>query len=132
MASDGNPGSVLIATLVQGVQAPATVNVQQPSGKSVPTGGNHAAQGAPASNAGAAAPAAPLKSEAQSLVELLNKYLNDSGRPEQFRVAPASGSKLIQEINPTTGEVIGEFSASEFPALARSVGVTGLLVDSRA
>jgi hypothetical protein len=39
---------------------------------------------------------------------------------------------LIQQINPANGEVIGEFSVSEFPALARSVGASGLMVDSRA
>ena len=50
---------------------------------------------------------------------LLNKYLNDSGRPAQFRVDPNSDSKLIQEINPATGEVIGEYPAISFPALAR-------------
>jgi hypothetical protein len=39
---------------------------------------------------------------------------------------------MIQQINPATGAVVGEFSATEFPALARSVGVAGLLIDSRA
>ncbi len=68
-----------------------------------------------------------------SLVTQLNKHLNDSGRPDQYRVDPQS-STTIQEINPANGEVIGEFSASEFPALARSAGAsaTGLLVDSLA
>jgi len=39
---------------------------------------------------------------------------------------------LIQQINPSNGEVVGQFSVDEFPALARSVGATGLIVDSRA
>ena len=40
---------------------------------------------------------------------------------------------MIQQIKPATGDVVGEFLASEFPALARSVGVTGgALIDSRA
>jgi len=66
-------------------------------------------------------------------VAQLNKHLNDSGRPDQFRVDPSSGNKVIQQINPANGEVVGEFLISEFPALARSVGVTGgALVDSRA
>ena len=66
-----------------------------------------------------------------TFVNQLNKHLNDSGRPDQYRVDPQS-STTIQEINPANGEVIGEFSASEFPALARSAGAaaTGLLVDS--
>ncbi len=61
----------------------------------------------------------------------LNKYLNDSGRPDEFRVDPASG-KLIQQVNPANGAVLGEFSVEEFPALARSVGASGLLIDSLA
>ena len=68
-----------------------------------------------------------------TLVTQLNKHLNDSGRPDQYRVDPQS-STTIQEINPANGAVIGQFSASEFPALARSAGAsaTGLLVDSLA
>jgi len=68
----------------------------------------------------------------QSQVTLWNKYLNDSGQPNRFRVDPNSGEKLIQEINPATGEVIGEYSVSAFPALAKSLGLVGSLVDSRA
>jgi hypothetical protein len=83
----------------------------------------------------AAAPAAqepaPRTTDPQALVALLNKHLNDSGRASQFRVDPNSG-KLIQEINPATGEVTGEFPIDEFPALARGLGATGLLIDSRA
>jgi hypothetical protein len=67
----------------------------------------------------------------QSLVQQLNKYLNDSGRPDQFRLDPSNG-KLIQQVNPSSGAVVGEFSAAEFPALARSVGGAGLLIDSLA
>jgi hypothetical protein len=47
-------------------------------------------------------------------------------------VDPSSDGKLIQQINPASGAVIGEFSADEFPALARSVGVSGAIVDNRA
>ena len=65
-------------------------------------------------------------------VQLLNKYLNDSGKPDQFRVAPNSDDKTIQQVNPANGEVIGEFPASEFAALARSVGISGVVVDKRA
>jgi hypothetical protein len=67
----------------------------------------------------------------QALTAQLNKHLNDSGRPDQYRVDPQLAT-MIQEVNPATGAVIGEFSASEFPALARSVGASGLLVDSLA
>jgi hypothetical protein len=48
-------------------------------------------------------------------------------------VDPSSGNKVIQQINPATGDVIGQFLISEFPALARSVGVSGgVLIDSHA
>ena len=67
------------------------------------------------------------------LVRQLNKHLNDSGRADLYRVDPSSGNKVIQQINPATGDVIGEFSALEFPALARSVGMLGGgLIDSHA
>jgi hypothetical protein len=77
-------------------------------------------------------PAASDTASLQARVQYLNKYLNDSGRPNQFRVEPQSRGQTIQEINPANGEVIGEFAAAEFPALARSLGVSGALVDSQA
>jgi uncharacterized FlaG/YvyC family protein len=89
-----------------------------------------AADKPPAPAKAATAPAPRSNVEAQ--VALLNKFLNDSGRPAQFRVDPASDAKLIQEINPATGEVIGEYPAISFPALARSVGISGALIDERA
>ena len=67
-----------------------------------------------------------------ALVQQLNKYLNDTGRANQFRVDPLSRNQTIQEINPSNGEVIGEFAVNEFPALARSLGVSGVLIDSHA
>ncbi len=104
-----------------------------------PDGKAAASQGplspAPAASSVAAAastgskPVVQPTADPQVLVEQLNKFLNDSGRPDQFRLDPASGGKLIQQINPATGAVVGEFSATEFPALARGVGVSGLLVD---
>ena len=125
MASSGDPVLMPATSLVHGSQAQTTVIVQQASGKSLPQSGNTTVE---AAKNGAAAPQPDL----QAQVALLNKYLNDSGRPDEYRVDPASDAKLIQQINPATGAVIGEFSASEFPALARSVGVSGALIDSHA
>ena len=125
MASDGNPVVIPATSLVHGSQAPTTVIVKQPGGNSLPPSGKAAA--VPAADRAAAATA-----DIQTQVNLLNKYLNDSGRPDQFRVDPSSNGKLIQQINPASGAVIGEFSADEFPALARSVGVSGAIVDNRA
>ncbi len=143
MASDGSTGRIPVASLVQGSQVAKANSVQTRSGNSVPPSGKTAASPAAsapeaAANASYAAASTVNKSpvqrsvDPQSLVSQLNKYLNDSGRPDQFRVDPASDGKLIQQVNPETGAVIGEFSASEFPALARSVGASGLLVDSLA
>jgi hypothetical protein len=105
----------------------------------VTVGGIAAAAGAAAANAAANAANAANSSnestqsatEPQSLVSQLNKYLNNSGRPDQFRVAPGDGN-LIQQVNPSSGAIVGEFSAEEFPALARSVGASSLLIDSLA
>jgi hypothetical protein len=125
MASDGNPVVIPVTSLVHGSQAPTTVIVKQASGNSLPPGGKAAA--APAADRAAAA-----TTDIQTQVNLLNKYLNDSGRPDQFRVDPSSDGKLIQQVNPASGAVLGEFSADEFPALARSVGLSGAIVDDHA
>jgi hypothetical protein len=131
MASNSDPVLIPVTNPVHGSQAPTTVVVQQSGGKSLPQSGNALAASAVSPPASAAKSAsAPEKPDLQAQVALLNKYLNDSGRPDQFRVDPSSGAKLIQQINPATGAVVGEFLASEFPALARSVGVSGALVDS--
>ncbi len=61
-----------------------------------------------------------------------NSHFNDSGRSVHYRVDPRSNDKVIQAINPATGEVIAEYSVNEFPALARSAGLIGILVDGRA
>jgi hypothetical protein len=116
MASDGQPVKIPATSPVHGSQAPTTV--VQRSGKVLPRGGS-----IPAGTAG---------SRIQAQVAVLNKYLNDSGKPDQFRVDPTSDGKLIQQVNPASGEVIGEFPVSEFAALARSLGISGVLIDSHA
>jgi uncharacterized FlaG/YvyC family protein len=123
MASDGIPVSVPVTRPVHGSQASTSATVQESGGKSLPANG-HAA----------AAPAVRAKSapDLQALVAQLNKYFRESGRPNQFRLDASSGSKQIQEINPDTGEVIGQYSAAEFPLLFRSLGVPGVLIDSHA
>jgi hypothetical protein len=131
MASNSDPVLIPATSPAHGSQAPTTVVVHQSGGKSLPQSGKVVAGSIAAPPASAVkSDAAPEKPDLQAQVALLNKYLNDSGRPDQFRVDPSSGSKLIQQINPASGAVVGEFLASEFPALARSVGVSGVLVDS--
>jgi hypothetical protein len=82
----------------------------------------------------AEAPAPGLKAPEQraseatvSATQLKNN--NDSGRADQFRVDPANDT-LIQQINPATGKVVGQFSIDEFPALTKSIGETGLFIDA--
>jgi uncharacterized FlaG/YvyC family protein len=143
MASDGIPVNVSVTRPVHGSQAPKSAAVQHPSGKPLPPTGHAAAatasaqaseRAAPAKNADPAQNTAPAKNEADlhAVIAQVNKFLNDSGRPIQYRVDASSGHNMIQEINPATGDVIGEISAVEFPSLARSLGVSGLLIDSRA
>ena len=117
MASDGQPVKIPAVSLVHGSQAPKTVAIQH-SGNVLPPSGRPAAR--------------PAAVNLQTQVQLLNKYLNDSGKPAQFRVAPDSNDKLIQEVNPANGEVLAEFPASEFAALARSVGISGVVIDKHA
>ncbi len=118
MASDGQPVKIPAVSLVQESQAP-TIATER-SGNILPRSGKAAAHPVAAG------------SQLQAQVALLNKYLNDSGRPDQFRVDPASNGKLIQQINPATGVVVGELPADEFEALARSVGISGVIVDRHA
>jgi uncharacterized FlaG/YvyC family protein len=136
MGSDGVPVNPPVTRLVQGSQASIPVTNSRASGKSLPANGHvlPAKAAAPAAAVKTADPAVPDTSAAdlQALLARLNKHFNDSGRPIQFRVDSTSGSKVIQEINPATGKVVGEYSAAEFPALARGLGVSGLVVDSRA
>ena len=66
----------------------------------------------------------PSTEAAQALVAQLNKHLNDSGRPDQFRVDPSSGNKVIQQINPANGEVrVVHPNASAIEKLRRHLGL---------
>jgi uncharacterized FlaG/YvyC family protein len=128
MASDGNPVKIPAASLVQGSQAQLPISIKERSGNSLPPSGKTTSE--PAAQAAAKVSSA---ASIEALVAQLNKHLNDSGRADQYRMDPSSDNKVIQQINPATGAVIGEFLASEFPALARSVGMSGgMLIDSHA
>jgi hypothetical protein len=128
MSNDPVPRSAT-ANLVYGTQTPKPATVKVVSGKDA--GALEAAARQPSQPVGTPA-TTTNRANLPQLVAQLNKYLNDSGRPNQFRVDPTSSGKTIQEINPASGEVIGEYSVAQFPELARSLGVSGVLVDSRA
>jgi uncharacterized FlaG/YvyC family protein len=128
MASDGNPVKIPAASLVQGSQAQLPISIKERSGNSLPPSGKTTSE-----QAAQAAAKANSAASIEALVAQMNKHLNDSGRADQYRVDPSSDNKVIQQINPATGDVIGEFLVSEFPALARSVGMSGgMLIDSHA
>ena len=129
MASDANPVQIPAISLVHGSQAPTKVTVPPSGGNSLPPRGNAAAGAATTASKSTGVSRA---GDAQAQVAFLNKYLNDSGKPDQFRVAPNSNSMLIQEVNPATGAVIGEYPAIAFPALAKSLGVSSALIDEHA
>jgi len=138
------------ASLVPANQTPIPASVPATGGNNPPQSGKSVSALADATtssalranaqtqNANSVAPKAAAKATATNkasvadLVKQLNKFLNDSGRADQFRIDPDSRDQIIQEINPANGQVVGEFSVSEFPALARSLGISGILVDSHA
>ena len=162
MASDGNPGAISGASAVLSSQVADPAKFQAGSGKILPQSGNGAAAApllrsaanspqssnpVPSSHAAAVTGGSPRESGAantsppkataasatdpQALASQLNKVLNNSGRADQFRVDPTS-DKYIQQVNPASGDVIAEYSVDEFPALARSIGASGLLIDETA
>jgi hypothetical protein len=95
----------------------------------LPSGGH----GAAASAASAAKSTGGSRThDVQAQVAFLNKFLNDSGKPNQFRVAPNTNSALIQEINPANGAVIADYPVIAFPALAKSLGISSALIDEHA
>ena len=126
MASGSDPVRIPVTSLVHG--GPAQTTGPLASGKELPGSGSPRPAGRTAEAGQRKAGAASVHAQ----VALLNKFLNDSGRPDQFRVDPRPDSKMIQEINPANGEVIGEYPAISFPALAKSLGISGAVIDEHA
>ena len=125
MASDANPVQIPVTSLVHGSQAPTTISPS--SGKALPPAGN----ASPSAAESLKSSAASRSTDVQAQVAFLNKYLNDSGRPDQFRVDPNSDSN-IQEVNPATGAVVAEYPSVSFPALAKSLGISSAVIDGYA
>lgn len=134
MASDGIPVNVPVTRLVHGSQAQTSGPIQNPSGKTLPRNG----KAAPATAGGQAAPIDTPSTNASktpdwaALLAQLNRRINTSGQPDQFRLSSESGHAVIQQINPVSGEVVTEYLESEFPALAEGLGNPGLLVNTKA
>jgi hypothetical protein len=130
MVSEANSVPTSLVPNVQAAAIAPASRIQGGSGNNLPASGN-------STSASAAKSAEPTQqkvdaSDPQSIVTFLNKYLNDSGLPDQFRIDPSSSGKFIQEINPASGEVVAEYAIAEFPALARGIGASGLLIDGLA
>lgn len=136
MTSDVPSVSISTTSLVHGSHAPTTVLVQK-SGNTLPQDGKVAAT-PPAAQAKVTAQQAqqtPEQHQAEAAVlaaqiRALNKFLNDSGKPAQFRAS--SNNKNIEEVNPANGQVVAEYPAEEFAELARSVGISGAVINERA
>ena len=126
MVSDVSSQPRSLVPIVQGSAITPVAKVQAGGGNSLPPSGNPVATAG--THAASTARSSADPNDPSSLVAFLNKFLNDSGRPDQFRVDPASGGTFIQEINPASGAVVAEYAISEFPALARGIGASGLLV----
>jgi uncharacterized FlaG/YvyC family protein len=130
MASDGIPVIAPVTRLVHGSRAQTSSPGQNPSGKTLPGSGKTAPAEA---HAQAAKPTAneSKKPDVAALLAQLNSRFNTSGQADQFRLNVESGHRVIQQINPESGEVIGEFPESEFPALAQGLGGPGALFDTK-
>jgi uncharacterized FlaG/YvyC family protein len=132
MASDGVPVKALVTNLAQVTQAPPVATAHQASGKILPASGNNGPIQPNRASSTVKAPPVKPPADLQALVGQLNKHLQSSGRPIQYRLDSSSGRQVIQEINPDTNAVVGEIPANEFKALAQELGISGLLVDTRA
>ena len=148
MASEVPSVKTPASSLVQGSHATQVILLNK-SGNALPQNGNAAAAlpanqsfappptastsataSAKATHTTAKPTAAAQASEKASIAAqtaALNKALNDSGSPAKFRAS--KDDKQIEEVNPSNGEVVAVYPAEEFAELARSVGITGALVD---
>ncbi len=131
MANDVRPGDILATRPVQGGRASTTAT--DASGKlkpQLPRGGK-------------SPPRVPVPEEKQpprtgteadlaALAERVGKFLRESGRAIAFRVESAGGKTVIHEIDPDTGEVIAQITSDDLMSLAKGLGLSGTLVNSRA
>jgi uncharacterized FlaG/YvyC family protein len=133
MANDADSVKASITPLVRGVQAPTAATANLASGKSVPLGSSSATASTtdprPASPTGNSAKPPP---DLPALLAQVNKHLQSSGRPNHYKLDISAGHSVIQEINPDTSKVVSEIPATEFKALAQSLGISGLLLDAHA
>lgn len=131
MANDVRPGEILATRPVQGGRAPTTatdasgkIKPQNPAGGKVPPRVAVPDDKQPQRTGSEA--------DLAALAERVGQFLRESGRAIAFRVESAGGRTVIHEIDPDTGEVIAEITADTLLSLARGLGLSGSLVNSRA
>ena len=132
MANDVRPGDLLATRPVQGGRAP--LSATDASGKSRPQ--------RPAGGKSPPPVAVPRQNEEPqktgspqdiaALAERLGQFLRESGRAIAFKVENAGGRTIIHEIDPDTGEVIAEITSEDLMSLAKGLGLSGSVVNSRA
>ena len=131
MATDVRPGEILATRPVKGGRAPTTAT--DASGKLKPQ--IHAGGRVP--------PRVPVpedkpvqrtgsEADLAALAERVGQFLRESGRAIAFRVESAGGKTVIHEIDPDTGEVLAEITSDDLMSLAKGLGLSGTLVNSRA
>jgi len=139
MANDVRPGEILATVPVQGSRAPSTAT--DASGKRKPQidAGGKIPPRIPVPAKPDAQPEPPKPAEPRTgtqadlaaLAEKLGQHFSESGRALSFRVSNSGGKTVIHEVNPDTGEVIAEITSDQLMSLARGLGFSGTLVNSR-
>lgn len=136
MANDVRPGDILATRPVQGGRAPTSAT--DASGKSKPqkpVGGKTPPPVAvPDDKRKPPEPPQRTGSETDlaALAQRLGQFLRESGRAIAFRVENSGGRTVIHEVDPDTGEVIAEITSEDLMSLAKGLGLSGTLVNSRA
>lgn len=133
MANDVRPGLNIPATRpVQGGRAPTSATdasgntkPQQPAGGKLPPPTAVPKEKAEPQRTGS-------QQDIAALAERLGQFLRESGRAIVFRVESSGGRTVIYEVDPDTGEVIAEITSEDLLSLARGLGLSGNLVNSRA
>jgi flagellar protein FlaG len=132
MANDVRPGVILATVPVQGGRAPTSATdasgktrPQKPAGGKLPPPVPVPKENPPPEKTG-------READLAALAERLGQYLRESGRAIAFRVENSSGRTVIHEIDPDTGEVIAEITSDDLMSLAKGLGLSGTLVNSRA
>lgn len=132
MANDVRPGEILATVPVQGSRAPTTAT--DASGKRRPQidAGGKVSPHVPVAAKPESEPRSGTQADLAALAEKLGQHFSQSGRAISFRVSTTGGKTVIHEVNPDSGEIIAEITSDQLLSLARGLGLSGTLVNSRA